>query len=377
MDYIPAKKLGFGLMRLPLTNSDDSRSIDMDAVKEMVDLFIKRGFTYFDTAWMYCGGKSEECAKEAIVSRYPRDAFTLATKLPSYKIKSFDDRETIFSTQLERTGAGYFDYYLLHDVNSESIGIFEEFSCFDFIRQKKEDGLIRHIGLSYHDGPELLDEILSKHSEIEFVQIQLNYLDWDSLGVQSRKCYDVITRHGKNVIVMEPVKGGTLVSIPESAEKLFKDYKSDASVASWAIRFAASQENVMVVLSGMSNMAQLDDNTTYMDNFVPLDSGEMEIISKVTEIINSGIAIPCTGCSYCTVNCPMNIAIPQYFSLYNANKQEAKFKAFTSQASYYRHLTTRFGKAGDCIKCGECEKMCPQHLEIRNHLEDVAKLFEK
>ena len=371
------KKLGFGLMRLPLTDPSDQGSIDIELVKQMVDTFMERGFTYFDTAWMYCDGKSEEATNKFLVSRYPRESYTLTTKLPAYMLKKPEDREWLFNEQLRRTGAGYFDYYWLHDVNTETLKTFEALDCFGFIQEKKAQGLVKHIGFSYHDGPELLDRILTEHPEMEYVQIQLNYLDWDSLGIRSRECYEVITKHGKPVIVMEPVKGGTLAQIPEEAEKMLKAADPNMSVPSWAIRFAASRENVMMVLSGMSSMEQLLDNTGYMQDFAPLTADEDAMMLKTAEIINRSIAIPCTGCSYCTVNCPKNIAIPRYFSLYNAELQEAATKGWTSQPSYYSHLTESFGKASDCLKCGRCEEMCPQHLPIRKYLEDVAKKFEK
>ncbi len=370
------KKLGFGLMRLPLTNPHDDGSIDMEQMKQMVDCFLERGFTYFDTAWMYCGGKSEEAAREALVKRHPRESFTLTTKLPAYMLHKEEDREKLFSEQLRRTGAGYFDYYWLHDVNAHTVKTFDKLRCWDFIREKKEAGLVRHIGFSYHDGPELLDRLLTAHPEIEYGQLQLNYLDWDSLGVQSHACYDVATKHGKPVIVMEPVKGGTLAKVPEALETMFREREPEMSVPSWAIRFAATHEHVMVVLSGMSNMEQLLDNTGYMRDFKPLNDEEMKLMHLAADIINDRIVIPCTGCSYCTVNCPRHIAIPQYFSLYNAEKQEAEDKGWTSQGGYYHNLTLEHGKASDCIRCGRCEAMCPQHLPIRRYLEDVAAQFE-
>ena len=372
----PKKKLGFGLMRLPLLDPNDDGSVDLELMKKMVDSFLEQGFTYFDTAWMYCGGKSEEAAREALVRRHPRGSFTLTTKLPAYMLRREEDREWLFQEQLRRTGAGFFDYYWLHDVNSHSIQTFDRLNCWDFILEKKRQGLVRHVGFSFHDGPELLDKVLTEHPEMEYVQLQLNYLDWDSLGVQSHACYDVAVKHGKRVIVMEPVKGGTLAKVPARLEAMFKEREPEMSVPSWAIRFAATQENVMVVLSGMSNMEQLLDNTGYMKDFRPLDDEELALMKKAAEIINESIAVPCTGCSYCTVNCPMHIAIPKYFSLYNADLQELAEKGWTPQGSYYANLTLQFGKASDCIKCGRCEAMCPQHLPIRRYLEDVAKHFE-
>ena len=372
-----AKKLGFGLMRLPLLDANDGGSIDIEQTKKMVDLFIERGFTYFDTAWMYCDFKSESATKEVLVDRYPRDKYTLATKLHAGFIKTKEDRDKIFNEQLRKTGVEYFDYYLLHDIGTHHYEIYEKLDCFTWLKDKKEKGLVKNIGFSFHDNAELLDKILTAHPEIEFVQLQINYLDWDSEGVQSRKCYEVATKHNKPVIVMEPVKGGTLAKVPSSVEDIFKDYNKKASIPSWAIRFAASLDNVMMVLSGMSNMEQILDNTEYMINFEKLNDKERELISQAVDLINSNITVACTGCSYCTDGCPMNIAIPKYFSLYNADKQEIKEKDWTPQGEYYKNLTKTFGKASDCVECGQCEGVCPQHLHIIDRLKDVAEYFEK
>ena len=370
------KKLGFGLMRLPLLDNTDAGSIDLEQVKKMVDVFMERGFTYFDTAWMYCGFNSEPTAKAALVDRYPRDSFTLATKLHFAFFNSPEDRDKVLDEQLGKTGAGYFDYYLLHGIEAASYEKFEKFDCFKWLQEKKAQGLVRNIGFSYHDNAELLDRILTEHPETEFVQLQINYLDWESEWVQARKCYEVAVKHAKPVIVMEPVKGGTLANLPPDAEKLLRDYAPEASASSWAVRFAASLDNVMVVLSGMSSLEQMLDNTEYMQDFVPLNGDERRILEKAAELVLSKIAVPCTGCSYCTEGCPMQIAIPQYFSLYNEDMREVEGKGWTPNSSQYQILTKSFGGASDCIGCGQCEQVCPQHLPIIEKLRDVAAHFE-
>ncbi|MCH5256932.1 MAG: aldo/keto reductase [Lachnospiraceae bacterium] len=371
------KKLGFGLMRMPTIDKTNAADVDIEQVKKMVDLFMEKGFTYFDTAWMYNGFASEEVAKKALVERYPRDSFTLATKLHAGFFNSLEDRDKIFNSQLEKTGAGYFDYYLIHGIEASMLPKYEKFDCFNWLLEKKAKGLVKHAGFSYHDSADLLDEILIKHPEMEFVQLQINYLDWESSWVQSRACYEVATKHGKPVIVMEPVKGGTLAQVPEGAEKLFKDYDPNMSVPSWAIRYAASLDNVMVVLSGMSNIEQMEDNISYMVDFKPLTEEEKNLCHKVAGIINTQVSVPCTGCSYCTEGCPKKIAIPQYFSLFNEDMREnLEQKGWTVNFTNYETLASKFGRAKDCIECGQCEGVCPQHLNIIDNLKVVSAHYD-
>ena len=369
------KKLGFGLMRLPLTDANDKGSIDIEALKEMMDTFMEQGFTYFDTAWMYCAFKSENAVKEALTDRYPRDRYTLTTKLHASYLKKKEDRDRIFEEQRQKTGVEYFDYYLLHAIDQELYSIYNEMDCFNWLIEKKKQGLVKHIGFSYHDSAEFLDQVLTEHPEMEFVQLQMNYLDWESADVQSRKCYEVAIKHGKPVIVMEPVKGGTLADVPAEVRESFAAYHPDLSVSSWAIRFVASLDNVAMVLSGMSNMEQLMDNISYMKEFVPMNAEETELVHKAAEMIKDSIAIPCTGCSYCTEGCPMQIAIPDLFRVYNKSKRGEITDVEANEE--YRQLTESGGKARECLACGQCQVACPQHLEIINYLNDVAKCMEK
>lgn len=371
------KKLGFGLMRLPLLHENDAASIDLEATKELVDLFLERGFTYFDTAWMYHSFQSEPAAKTCLVDRHPRDSYTLATKLHASFLEKREDRDRIFEEQLKKTGVTYFDYYLLHDIGTRHYKIYTDLDCFSWLMEKKRQGLVKHIGFSFHDNAALLERVLTEHPEMEFVQLQINYLDWESNAIQSRLCYETATRHGVPVWVMEPVKGGTLAKVPAAVTEMFKAYDQKASIPSWAIRFAASLDNVKLVLSGMSDREQMLDNTSYMMDFKPLTEEERRMVLRAAGIINGQVSIPCTGCSYCTDGCPKKIAIPQYFSLYNAEMQEAEEKGWTPQGEYYDRLTCSFGKASDCVACGQCERACPQHLPVMEHLKTVASYFGK
>ena len=371
------KKFGFGLMRLPLTDPKVATSVDIEQMKQMVDLFIEKGFTYFDTAWMYVGFSSENATKTALVERHPRNTYTLATKLHHGFINTKEDRDKIFNTQLEKTGAGYFDYYLIHDIEKTNYAKYNQLDCFNWLADKKAQGLVKHMGFSFHDNADLLDEVLTAHPEMEFVQLQLNYLDWDSDWVQSRKCYEVCVKHGKPVVVMEPVKGGTLANVPAEAEALFRAADPQMSISSWAIRFAASLPNVMMVLSGMSTLEQMQDNVSYMEDFKPLTEEEVAMCAKVAGIINGQIAVPCTACSYCTEGCPQQIPIPKDFSLYNdLMREDMEHKGWTIYYTKYADLTKEFGRASDCIECGQCEGICPQRLPIIDYLKKVSARFD-
>lgn len=376
MNLTEGKKFGFGCMRLPVIDKSDPASFDYETINKLFDEFLRQGFTYFDTAYTYHGYRGEEAVRRALVERHAREEFQLATKLPLRDFKDTADLEKIFAEQLNHCGVEYFDYYLLHNMGYNVYAKCVKYGAFDFVVRKKSEGKIKFVGMSFHDTPELLEEILSKYGHgIEFVQLQVNYIDWEQRYVQSRRCLEVARKYHKPVVVMEPCKGGTLVNIPDAAVKLFKDYNPDASVASWAMRFAASQEGVFRVLSGMNTLAQVTDNTNTFNNFTPLSVEELAIIAKVADIINSNTAIPCTGCEYCTHGCPKNIAIPNYFAIYNSVKSATG--SFSSQHVYYNNLVlSGRGKAGDCIKCGRCEKACPQHLPIRKYLEDVKETFE-
>ena len=362
-------------MRLPLTDADDVRSIDRGQLEKMVDYFIEHGFTYFDTAYMYHDYTSEEALRGALVERHPRDSFTVATKLPLMLLENEGDQERIFEEQLKKCGVEYFDYYLLHNVNANSIDKVEKFDSFGFVRKLKEQGRVRHIGFSFHDGAEMLDRLLAEHPEMEFVQLQVNYLDWDNEGIQSRKCLETARRRGKPVVVMEPVKGGSLVEIPDEAKAMFAECAPDMSPASWAVRFAAGQEGVALVLSGMSSFEQLADNVSYMEDFKPLTERELEVLERAKAVIAAAKAVPCTACRYCVDGCPVEIPIPEYFALYNAHKQTKK-GIFDIQTLYYKNMTKRRAKASACVSCGQCERACPQHIKVIDRLKDVAEAFE-
>lgn len=369
------KKLAFGLMRLPLLDENDGTSIDIERVKNMVDIFLNKGFTYFDTAAPYHGKHSEIAFREAVVKRYPREAYTVTDKLSFGMIDKAEDMQPFFDAQLERLGVDYIDIYLLHALGKESYAKAQAFQAFEFAAEKKAEGKVKHVGFSFHDSAEVLEQILTEHPEVEYVQLQINYLDWEDENVQAHKCYDVAVKHGKKVLVMEPVKGGALAKVSPEVEKLFKEYNPDASIASWAVRYCASFEHVVMVLSGMSDEKQIEDNVSYMQEFEPFNEEEMAIVEKAADIIRNDIAIPCTGCAYCVDDCPMNIAIPDYFKIYNHLKQFQGTSEKGDRQKYVKKAGER-GKASDCMECGLCEGHCPQHLSIRELLKDVTEALE-
>lgn len=363
-------KLGFGMMRLPMVSG--TSDVDMAQIMKMVDAFLAGGFTYVDTAFGYMQGKSEEITREALVDRYPRDAFLLATKLPPWELKAKEDMERVFSTQLRRTNAGYFDYYLLHAMGRGNLQTVNELDAWGFLRQKKAEGLVRHIGFSFHDNAQTLDEILSAHPEIEFVQLQLNYVDWEDDKVQARLCYETARKHGKSVVIMEPVKGGALATLNPEARAALEAAKPGQSPASWAMRYAASLEGVITVLSGMSTLAQMEENIQTLTGFTSITDTERETIAKVNAILAATETTPCTDCKYCTEKCPQNIPIPEIIRTNNGYKLYGH-----ADKGHYGFVTRGKGKASDCIACGVCEGRCPQHIEIIDVLKECAARFEQ
>ena len=365
------KKLGFGCMRLPMKGGE----VDYDEFNKMIDYYMENGFNYFDTAHGYIGGLSEKAIGDCLTPRYKREEYELTDKLTGNYFNKEEDIVPFFNEQLRICGVDYFDYYLMHAQDKNSYKHFMECNAYKVASKLKEEGKIKHLGISFHDTADVLDMILSEHPEIEIVQIQLNYIDYESAGVQSKKCYEVCRKYNKPILVMEPVKGGGLVRLPEEAKKVFDSINKDKnlSYASYAIRFASSLDGIYKVLSGMSNFEQMEDNVSFMKDFTPLNEEEYESIDKVIAILKSTGGIACTACRYCVEGCPKSISIQDLFACYNAKKQ---FNDWNS-SMYYSVHTKDNGKASDCIKCGKCERICPQHLPIRELLEEVADTFEK
>lgn len=371
IDLNKMPKLGFGLMRLP----EKDGVIDHEHVCKMVDKYMEAGMNYFDTAYVYHGGKSEVAAREALVKRYPREDFMVATKLPAWEIKKEEDIERIFSEQLERLGVDYFDFYLLHSIEEgNNYDVYVKYDCFKWGLQKKAEGKIKHFGFSFHGSPELLTEILDKHPEVEFVQIQLNYLDRTNPVVRSQELYDILHERNIPIIVMEPVRGGALASMAPEIEDIFKKKRPESSVASWALRFVGSLPGVMTILSGMSNEEQMNDNIGTFANFEPLSDEEFAIVNQVTDEILRIPQIGCTACKYCCDGCPMKISIPDVFRTINTLR---RYPDDWRSKNFYSGLIQRSGKASDCIGCGQCERVCPQHLPIIDLMKEASEILGK
>ncbi len=365
-------KLGFGLMRLPKTASG---AIDVEQTKQMVDLFMDAGLNYFDTAYVYDGGESERAAKAALVDRYPRESYMLATKLCAWM--GAHDEQTAkqqFFTSLERTGAGYFDFYLLHALQAGNYETYSSYHIWDFVKEQKAKGLIRHWGFSFHASPDILDQLLTEHPDAEFVQLQINYADWEDPIVAARANYETARKHGKSVIIMEPVKGGALADPPTSVREILKQADPNASYASWAVRYAASLDGIITVLSGMSDLAQMKDNISYMNPkaFKPLDEKEQAVIQKAQEALGGIPSIPCTACHYCTAGCPKQIPIPEIFAA--RNKQLIWEQIEKGNDDYAKCIQDK-GSAADCIACGQCERACPQQIRVIEQLAGCAAAF--
>ena len=359
--------LGFGLMRLPKVGEE----IDVAQTSRMVDAFLAAGFTYFDTAYVYPG--SEEATRKALVERHPRDSYTLATKLNARVAKDAADARSELEQSLERTGAGYFDYYLLHALQDSNAKKYDAWGLWDFVKEEKARGRIRHYGFSFHGTPALLDKLLTEHPDVDFVQLQINYADWDNPEVTSGENYRIARAHGKQIVIMEPVKGGALADPPQEIKDLFDQTRPGMSYASWALRFAASLDGVLAVLSGMSNLAQMEDNLATFTQFGPVDQAERDAVARAQQILAHSAAIPCTGCGYCVDGCPRQIFIPKVFAA--ANKQLARTEPDQAREAYARAVEGR-GKASDCIGCGQCEGACPQHLPVIEWLRKCAEILE-
>lgn len=368
-------RLGFGLMRLPRTDGKTDGPIDIELTEQLVDTFLENGFSYFDTAYGYEG--SEAAVKETLIDRHPRESYTLATKLPAWKASSAEEAQQMFYTSLERTGAGYFDYYLLHNVSETRIWAFDEYGIWDFVQDLKRQGLVRHIGFSFHDHPSFLCTILDEHPEMEFVQLQINYADWYDPVVESEGNYKVARAHGKPIVVMEPLRGGKLCHLPESMEKVFKQASPGNSIASWGIRFATSLPGVITVLSGMNTMEQMQENTTVASQYTDggFSDAELQALADVHMMLRKMPRIGCTDCRYCVEGCPQHIPIPGIFDAYN---DYLVYGDLAGARKSYGFATNPddMGRASDCEGCGQCEEVCTQDIAIRDRLEEIAAALE-
>ena len=364
-------KTGFGFLRLPRLDAADEKSVDYTVLNAMVDRFLALGGDYFDTAYTYLGGVSEEAFRKSVVDRYPRERFRIADKLPGFAVKAEEDNRRFFEESCRRCGVDFFDVYLLHGMNAENYELAKKFHQFEFLSHLKTAGKAKMIGFSFHDTADQLEIILAEHPEVDIVQLQINYLDWDSFSIQSRRCYETAVRYGKTVLVMEPVKGGTLANVPGDVENLLKSRCPEDSAAHWAMRFATGLPQTAIVLSGMNSMEQMEDN---MRQMAPLDEAEKELLKEAARILQAKIAVPCTACGYCTAGCPMKISIPQYFSLFNEYSRSPG--ELWKAEVVFDGLKRIGGSPADCVACGQCETHCPQKLQIIDCLKETAKVFQ-
>ncbi|WP_405306594.1 aldo/keto reductase [Methanobrevibacter sp.] len=368
-------KFGFGCMRLPLTDENDPTSVDQELFNQMVDIYMEKGFNYFDTSYAYHNGTSEVAIRKAVVDRYPRESYQICDKMPTWALTDEKDNEKFVNEMLERLNIDYFDVFFIHNINTPWLKLAEAHNAFEYVKKMKEEGTAKKIGFSFHDNASLLEEVLDKYGDfLDVVQLELNYLDWEDPAIEAHKCYDLCVKHGLDVYVMEPLKGGVIVNPNDEIKNEFKQFNPDKSIASFAIRFCASLEHVKMVLSGMSKMEDLLDNCDTFENFEPLTSEENEFLEKMADKLNSSVAVPCSECGYCVDACPEMIPIPEYFSIYNLSSNRPESDIYRL---YFDKLADEKVSAEDCTYCGTCLDYCTQHIDIPEELEKVCEHFEE
>ena len=368
-------KFGFGCMRLPLKDENDPASIDQELFNEMVDIYMENGFNYFDTSYAYHNGKSEEAIRKAVVERYPRESFQICDKMPTWALRDEKDNDKFVKIMLERLGIDYFDVFFVHNINVPWLKLAEEHKSFEYVKSMKENGIAKKIGFSFHDNSKLLEKVLEKYGDsIDIVQLELNYLDWEDPSIEAQKCYDLCVQHGLEVYVMEPLKGGVIINQPKTINDDFKDFDNDKSIASFALRFCASLEDVKMVLSGMNKMEDLLENIDTFKNFEPLTEEENRFLLEEAEKLRENLAVPCSECGYCLKACPLEIPIPEYFTIYNHHMVQAESNIYRL---YYDKLGNEKVPAKDCTKCETCIDYCTQKINIPEELEKLCKHFQE
>ena len=368
-------KFGFGCMRLPLTDENNPSSVDQELFNQMVDRYMEKGFNYFDTSYAYHGGTSETAIRKAVVERYPRKSFQICDKMPTWALTSEEDNDKFVNEMLERLAIDYFDVFFIHNINVPWLKLAEKCNTFEYIKKMKENGVARKIGFSFHDDSKLLKKVLDKYGDfLDIAQLELNYLDWDDPSIEARKCYELCVEHGLDVYVMEPLKGGVIVNLPDEIKNDFEEFNPDKSIASFAIRFCASLDNVKMVLSGMSKMSDLDDNIDTYENFEPLTDNESEFLENMALKLREKVAVPCSECGYCIDACPEMIPIPEYFNIYNTSKNQPQSNIYRL---YYDKLGDEKVPASECTYCGTCIEHCTQKIDIPEELEKLCEHFEE